>query len=125
MRRRWGPNANPVRMMARGIRASTSRLKPLSERRRFGRVKGHRLRCNLGVVLDLSGGGLRLRSSRRLHGRKYVELSSHSRHVRVLAEVRWATRLGFRKYEIGMEFQDVTDEIAKELTGFAAYLRAG
>ncbi len=125
MSRRWGANSNPVRMMARGIRAGASRLKPLSERRTFGRVKATRLRCNLGVVLDLSGGGLRIRSNRRLQGKKYVELSSHARHVKVLAEVRWIKRLGFRKYEIGMQFRDVTEETAKELTGFASYLRAG
>ena len=125
MRRRLGERTNPIRAMARGVRAGATRLKPLSERRKWGRVKGSRLGCNLGQVMDLSGGGLRLRSTRRLAGKKYVELWSHSRRVRVLAEVVWAKRLGFRRYELGLQFRDVDDETAKELTGFASYLRAG
>ena len=77
------------------------------------------------MVLDLSGGGMRVRSTRRLHGKQQVDLSSHARRVRVDAEVVWARRLGFRRYELGLQFRDIDDVTAKELTGFASYLRAG
>ncbi len=123
MRRKWGTSS--VRLMVRGVRAGASRLRPLSERRKWGRVKGTRLNCNLGMVMDLSGGGMRVRSTRRLHGKQQVDLSSHARRVRVDAEVVWARRLGFRRYELGLQFRDIDDVTAKELTGFASYLRAG
>ena len=111
--------------MVRGVRAGASRLRPLSERRKWGRVKGTRLNCNLGMVLDLSGGGMRVRATRRLQGKQQVDLSSHARRVRVQADVVWARRLGFRRYELGLQFRDIDDVTAKELTGFASYLRAG
>ena len=118
--------AGPVRHLIQNkIRAGAKRLRPLAERRRFGRLKGGKLQCNRGQVLDISAGGLRLRSVRRYTSRLTVDLWSAARRVTIPAEVVWTKRLGFRKYEIGLEFRDVTQEMAEHLTSFAAYLRAG
>ncbi len=118
--------SEPVRhLITNKIRAGAKRLRPLAERRRFGRLKGGKLQCNRGQVLDISAGGMRLRSPRRYSSRLTVDVWSASRRVTIPAEVVWTKRIGFRRYEIGLEFHDVTDEIAEHLTAFAAYLRAG
>jgi hypothetical protein len=114
-----------VSRLAQRVRDKASRFRPLGERRRFGRLKGGNLQCNRGRVLDLSAGGMRLRSGRRYSTRLTVDLWTATRRVTILAELVWTKRLGFRRYEIGLEFRDVTEEIAETLTAFAAYLRAG
>ncbi len=116
---------NPVRHLARKVREGASRLRPLGERRRFVRLKGGNLQCNRGRVKDISAGGMRLQSSRRYSSKTTVDLWTATRRVTIPAHVVWTKRIGFRKYEIGLEFQDVTKEIAEHLTAFAAYLRAG
>lgn len=111
--------------MARGVRAGAARLKPLSDRRRFGRFKGNRLGCNLGKVMDLSGGGMRIRCSNRLSSQMPVKLWTPKREVSLQAKVAWVRRIGFRKYEIGLQFLDLTAEMQQNLSTFAAYLAAG
>jgi PilZ domain len=125
MLRRLKNGARPVRRLSARIRAGASRMRPLGERRRSGRLKGRSLRCNRGEVMDLSAGGLRIRSSRRYSSKLPVQLWTPTRRVTVPAQVRWVKRLGFRKYEIGLQFYDLTPEQANHLTAFATYLSAG
>ena len=125
MRRGVGTGRRVIRKMSQGIRAGAARLRPLTDRRRFGRFKGTRLGCNIGRVIDLSGGGLRIRCSTRLSSQMDVKLWTAKRQITVLAKVAWVRRIGFRKYEIGLEFRDMTPETRKDLSTFAAYLAAG
>jgi hypothetical protein len=111
--------------MARGIRAGAARLRPLAERRRSGRVKGGKARCDRGKVIDISAGGMRVRRPRRLRGRLDVTMWTHHRRVTVRAQVIWCRRIGFRKYDVGLEFLDLTDELKRELTAIALYARHG
>ncbi len=98
---RWVNSSNPVHMMARGIKA------------------GDTLACTRGKVLDLSAGGLRLLSRRKLKGIVGIALWDVNGGLKLYAEVVWSRRLGFRRHEIGMRFVDVTPELAADLTTLA------
>ena len=96
-----------------------------ASRRRFGRFSAGRLGCNLGRVMDLSGGGMRVRCSRRSSGIVEVQLWTVKCRTTVQAKIVWARRIGFRNYELGLEFRDLTPESREDLNMFAAYLAAG
>ena len=125
MRRGVGTGKRVIRRMSQGIRSGAARLRPLTDRRRFGRSKGTRLGCSIGRVIDLSGGGLRIRRSTRLSSQMDVKLWTAKRQITVPAKVAWVRRIGFRKYEVGLEFRDLTPDTRKDLSTFAAYLSAG
>ncbi len=110
-----------VRSVARGVRSGIGHMRMI-ERRRFGRFKAQRLGCDKGVVLDLSGGGMRLRCSRRLNGRIEIKLWTAREGLTVYGHVVWTRRLGFRKYEIGVEFCDLTPATQTALSNCAVYL---
>lgn len=117
---RWVNPSNPVHMMARGIRARALELRDASDQRKFGRLKaGDTLACSRGKVLDLSAGGLRLLSRRKLKGLVGMALWDVNGGLKLYAEVVWSRRLGFRRHEIGMRFVDVTPELAADLTTLA------
>lgn len=109
-----------VRRIMSGVRTGASRLRPLSDRRRVGRAPGRGIGCNLGEIQDISAAGLRLHSSRRYQGSRYVEIWTATQRVRVLAEIVWSNRLGFRKYELGLKFRDLDEQTAGQLTSFAS-----
>jgi c-di-GMP-binding flagellar brake protein YcgR len=109
--------------VARSVRAGVARLHPESERRMTGRIMGGKLGCNRGSVIDISGGGMRLRSSRRLQGCLDLELWSPRRRVSLRAAVVWCQRIGFRKYEAGLQFVEVSDDVRQELTAIALFAR--
>ena len=125
MRRGLGTGKRVIRRMSQSVRAGAARLRPLTDRRRFGRFRGTRLGCNIGRVVDLSGGGLRVRRATRISSQMDVKLWTPKRQITVLAKVAWVRRIGFRKYEIGLEFGDLSPENQKDLSTFAAYLAAG
>ena len=79
------------------------------------RLKVEFLKCNLGSVVDLSLGGLRVLSWRRLRGRHLVKLYNAENGVRMEAEVRRCERVGFCKHQVGLEFVDVEPEAADAL----------
>ena len=124
MRRGLGTGKRVIRRMSQSVRAGAARLRPLTDRRRCGRFRGTRLGCNIGRVVDLSGGGLRVRRATRLSSQMDVKLWTPKRQITVLAKVAWVRRIGFRKYEIGLEFLDMTPDTQKDLSTFAAYLAA-
>jgi hypothetical protein len=111
--------------MAHGIRAGAARLRPLAERRKSGRVKGGKVRCDRGSVSDISAGGMRVRSPRRLQGQLDVEMWTHHRRVTVRAKVVWCGRVGFRRFNVGLQFLDLTDDLKRDLTAIALYARHG
>jgi signal transduction histidine kinase len=90
--------------------------KPADDRRAHGRLPQELLQCNLGPVLDLSMGGMRVQCTKAPKGRVDVELMDVEGSVKIRAEVMWTRRLRFRKYEVGLYFPHVAPDVAKQLT---------
>ena len=101
---------------ARAIQRATGRSFAGLENRSAGRVHAGQLKCNLGRVLDLSSGGVRLLSRRKLRGWHEITLADRDGGVRIEAEVRWSRRHGLWKHEIGLQFLNVPSDIAVQLT---------
>ena len=101
---------------ARAIQRATDRSYDGPERRLAVRVNVRQLKCNLGRVLDISSGGVRLLSRRKLRGRHELKLFDSNVGVHIESEVRWSERHGLWKHEIGLQFLNVTSGIAANLT---------
>ncbi len=86
------------------------------ERRGAVRVDVRELKCNLGRVLNISSGGVRLLSWRKLRGWHEITLADSDGGVRIEAEVKWSRRHGLWKHEIGLQFLNVPPDIAAKLT---------
>jgi hypothetical protein len=84
-------------------------------RRSSGRQRLEALRCNLGPVLDLSAGGMRVLSKRSRSGELLVTLRSFGRKVTVAAKVAWSRRIGFRRHLVGLSFTNVNPDSIKAL----------
>ncbi|MCH8164094.1 MAG: PilZ domain-containing protein [Planctomycetes bacterium] len=85
-------------------------------RRAYGRLRQEALDCNLGAVLDLSLGGMRVQCNRPPKGEVDVELVGSEVKLRLRAQVVWTRRVGFRKYEVGLNFLRLPAETSKQLT---------
>jgi len=107
------------------IGPSSDNTEPTGEsvnRRRHGRVRQDELRCNLGHVIDVSRGGLRLLTHRRLRGTRRLVLATPSRPaVRFKARVAWRRRLGFGEFAVGLQFVEVNAEQLRWLSDAAHY----
>src|SRR6185503_13048370 len=77
------------------------------ERRSSGRMLIEGVVCKLGIVLDLSAGGMRVLSTRRHCGELDVVLQSWGGKLAVRGDVMWCIRAGFRRNVIGVRFLDV------------------
>ncbi|MHC4414447.1 MAG: PilZ domain-containing protein [Planctomycetota bacterium] len=88
-------------------------------RRVPGRVPQESLFCELGPVLDLSPGGMRVLSTRPHEGEVSVCLGGMDIDLKLQARVAWIRRLGFRRHEVGLTFLDVDEDVAKILTRIA------
>ena len=89
---------------------------PSDDRRAHGRLPQELLQSSLGPVLDLSLGGMRVRSARPLKGELEVVLMDLEEPVTLRAVTMWTRRLGFRKHEIGLSFLKMPPQVAKQLT---------
>ena len=86
------------------------------ERRAHGRRRVMSLYCNLGKVLDLSRGGIRVESKRPVQGECEVIINSIEKSpVTLRAEVAWSKRTGLFKHQTGLHFIDVDAETARRL----------
>ncbi len=120
------PN-RPLIAVPRALANLIAPRKPgVRNRRGAGRLKAAgSLRCNLGKVVDLSATGLRVVCGRRRKGTLKVRLNTSRRLVILYARVAWSKRIGLFRHECGLEFLEVTPELATELTQIAIYLRTG
>jgi hypothetical protein len=79
--------------------------------------------CSLGDVLDLSGSGLRVgrrgRQIVRVGDEFPLRLAYGSEAVLIHARVARAEKVGFRRYEYGLEMLNVDDATRRTLTRFA------
>ncbi len=101
---------------ARAIQRATDRSYDGPERRLAVRVNVRQLKCNLGRVLDISSGGVRLLSRRKLSGCHVIRLFDRDGDVHIDVEVRRSRRLGLFKHEIGLQFLKVPPDITAKLT---------
>ena len=85
-------------------------------RRLAGRLPQEGLECNLGPVLDLSSGGLRVLSKRPRDGVLTVHLDGLDVTLKLQAKVVWTIRHGFRRHEMGLELLHVDEEMGQILS---------
>lgn len=95
--------------------------KPGNPKRRHGRVRCQDIECNLGVILDLSASGVRIRSRRSMQSGAVfpVRLVASEYCVEIQAIVRWTARAGLFSSEVGLEFMHVNDDAKKLLCDMA------
>lgn len=82
--------------------------------RKGGRLRPLTLKCELGMVVDISGGGMRV----KVKGKPGVEkgetfpLMIHAPEgaIRVKCKVVWSRKADWRHSEIGLQFDDVEPE---------------
>lgn len=101
------------------------RLPPLSKliradsdqgKRRFGRLPQETLSCNLGEVLDLSPGGMRISCWRIPAGDVLtILIDDHAMEPPLRGRVVWSHRVGWIKCEMGIEFEGLTAEQSSTL----------
>jgi hypothetical protein len=117
MNKGWVSRQDASRLMNQAIKATYSKDEKPSDRRRHRRIKATgSVTCNLGTVLDISGGGLRVLSKSKADGEGRVELTSTTLRVIVPARVVWCHKVGFRKYVMGLEFTSLTPELTRQLS---------
>jgi hypothetical protein len=75
-------------------------------KRSYKRRPQFALECNFGPVLDLSAGGMRIVSKKALQGVVEVTLQTAGVDEAMRANVVWCKKIGFRVYEVGLEFVD-------------------
>ena len=93
-------------------------------RRIPGRVPQERLVCDLGPVLDLSAGGMRVLGTRRRQGNLELTLWGGDLKLALQARVAWSRRLGFRRHEIGLTLLEVDETVTELLSRISADHRA-
>lgn len=87
-----------------------------AENRRYGRLKGPGLSCSLGAVIDLSAGGVRVLSNRKVKGSTVVYFDTgDGQKLGVKTRIAWCQRVGFRTYLMGLQFEDLPLNAAKRL----------
>jgi len=100
-------------------------------RRRGKRHRVDALRCDLGVVLDLSTVGMRIAAEGKppLQVGKVVKIRLRIPEGAIAVDGRavWIHRTGFRKYQIGIEFVNVKRSIsaALDMLGRFGFLTLG
>ncbi len=97
---------------------------PRDGRRIPGRVAQEWLVSDLGPVLDLSPGGMRVLATRYRVGKLDVRLRGGDVSLTLRTNVAWSRRLGFRRHELGLAFIDVDENAAGILARIAADHRA-
>jgi hypothetical protein len=89
-------------------------------RRKFGRLPQDTLKSNLGAVLDISAGGMRVLCHRVPRGQVEIYLLDNQLPGRLMAEVSWSKRVGLFKFEVGLRFENLTPSMSQCLTSIAA-----
>jgi hypothetical protein len=101
------------------------RLRDTAQRlpRRTGRLTQQALTCNLGQVLDISAGGMRVITKRVPRRPVNIQLAGHALPGPLTAVTQWSKRKGFFCHEVGLKFENVTPQVAKHLTNIACGCR--
>jgi hypothetical protein len=112
--------ADPV-VMRFDPQLGLTRLKTLGNgRRRCGRLEQEMLECDLGPVHNLSVGGMRITCRRPPDDEPLTTtIRGLGEPITLRGRVKWTKRIGWRKIEAGIEFIDVTPDLARRLTAIA------
>lgn len=105
--------ADLARMNVTGALNAIARAKSRSdERRGNGRFGVEDLKSNLGPVIDLSGRGARIVTKFRWDEGEGREVTLRGTHMSVTIHARcvWARKEGWRRYVVGVAFEDCTPE---------------
>jgi len=96
--------------------AGITEVRAESGRRRRWRVGQEAVLCNIGTVADLSTAGMRVRCRRVPKGEFTAHLVGLGGEVTVKGRVAWVKRYGLFRKECGVQFLDVTPELARQIT---------
>ena len=92
----------------------------MAQRRKTGRVEIEQVNCNLGRILDLSAGGLRMIGP-KLPGDGLIPLHLMLDEIRLdlVGRIAWSRPVSRKEAEMGIEFLEVTAEQRARLTQYA------
>ncbi len=114
------PDGNGVGSAASGPPGAASP----QNRRRHGRVRTLDVQCSLGEVTDISASGMRVcgrgKPSLPQGVATTITLATPAGMLAVEIGVAWVRRVGFRGWEMGLEFVTVTPQVVE---GVRAVLR--
>lgn len=91
-----------------------------ASRRRSGRLPQEALVCNIGLVLDISVGGMRVLSRTPHSGTVKVKFRDHPMTEPIEATVTWSKRTGLFMRELGLRFENVNPQMSSLLTRIAS-----
>lgn len=103
-----GMQFNPQTSLTRFIGRREGRRVP-------GRLSQESLQSDLGPVLDMSSGGMRVLCRRPYQGEFRIEVVGYNVVLTIQARVAWVQKLGFRRFEIGFAFLDIDEDVAQML----------
>ncbi len=103
----------------RGMKRETK----LSDRRTPARLPQESLVCDMGPVLDLSIGGMRVLCKRRREGSLKIRIWAFRYYMILDGQIVWTKHLGFRRHEIGVQFINVDDDTSKILSRISSIHR--
>ncbi len=91
------------------------------QRRQYGRVGLDSVKSSLGRVLDLSAGGMRVGCHRAATTDTAVSFTLHADDdsIALQGTIAWVRKLGFMRFEMGVQFTDLTPEISQVITRMA------
>ena len=111
------PNEDVVRLIDRAMSAEKN------DNRSRGRMRCNNVDTSIGPVLDFSATGMRVLSKREIRMEEgqnlLVDIESAFDPVTVPVAVKWSRKLGWRRYETGVQFVDLTDEAKAVLAEIA------
>lgn len=91
-----------------------------ASRRRSGRLPQESLVCNLGLVIDISIGGMRVLSRTAHSGVVKVKFRDYPMPEPLQATVTWSKRAGIFMRELGLRFENLSPQLTSMLTQIAS-----
>jgi DnaJ-domain-containing protein 1 len=108
-----------------GLKSSSQNKQRVKYPRADERIHAHGVSCHLGQVIDISGGGMRVRTEGTpgvVKGEQCNFGVRSSRHqVSVRGQVVWSKRTGWKNYEIGVRWLNASPVHVELLLQLARY----
>ena len=95
----------------------------LPNRRKFGRYRPRTLYCDHGEVMDISAGGIKLQSRRKVKGTVRLRIWNDLTDLSIEARIVRCRRLRSKQYDVGLQFVNQSTDSTKKLAGILASLR--
>jgi hypothetical protein len=104
--------------------AACSPADDVQSARRFGRIRVSGAKANLGRVLDISAGGMRIASRSMTPPRRGATIPvqidvGNEEWMSVICRVAWVRATGLLRREIGLEFVKIEDDVKRSLLAMA------